>query len=229
MVAGPGGEMAGSGGRCHLRASDADREQVIGALKGAFVAGMLAKDEFDLRVGQALASRTYADLGALTADLPAGLAAARPLRPARATGEQPLLRPGQIAALATTLYAGVWVFAVLLPDVAGALLFLGSLVYFCVLAAARAVALENRRDKRSGGQLPRGHAPGADDKGFRRLPPAGPGGQLPPAGPGQQQSAEGAPIGRPRRPLLSGWRAQAATGYLAHPAWRRPAPAAASR
>ena len=33
--------------------------------------GLLTKDEFDLRVGQALASRTYADLGALTADIPA--------------------------------------------------------------------------------------------------------------------------------------------------------------
>jgi hypothetical protein len=58
-MAGPGHEMAAGGGRGHLRASHADREQVIGTLKAAFVAGMLAKDEFDARVGQTLASRTF--------------------------------------------------------------------------------------------------------------------------------------------------------------------------
>jgi Domain of unknown function (DUF1707) len=46
-MGGPGNEMAaGAGDRGHLRASPADREQVIGTLKAAFVAGMLAKDEF---------------------------------------------------------------------------------------------------------------------------------------------------------------------------------------
>ena len=77
-MAGPGDEL-GAAGRGHLRASHADREQVIGTLKTAFVQGMLAKDEFDLRVGQTLASRTYADLAAVTADLPAGLAEPRRL------------------------------------------------------------------------------------------------------------------------------------------------------
>jgi len=52
----------GAGGRSYLRASHADREQVIDLLKAAFVQGRLAKDEFDLRVGRVLASRTYADL-----------------------------------------------------------------------------------------------------------------------------------------------------------------------
>jgi len=46
---------------------------VIGTLQAAFVQGRLVKDEFDLRVGQALAPQTYAELAALTADLPAGL------------------------------------------------------------------------------------------------------------------------------------------------------------
>ena len=49
---GPGDVTAAAGGRGHLRASHADREQVIGILKAAFVRGMLAKDELDLRVGQ---------------------------------------------------------------------------------------------------------------------------------------------------------------------------------
>jgi hypothetical protein len=73
-MAGPRDEIAaGAGGRGHLRASRADREQVIGTLKAAFVQGRLVKNEFDVRVGQALAPRTYAELAALTADLPAGL------------------------------------------------------------------------------------------------------------------------------------------------------------
>jgi Domain of unknown function (DUF1707) len=57
--------------RGHLRASRADREHVIGVLKTAFVQDRLAKDEFDHRVGQVLASRTYAQLAKLTADIPA--------------------------------------------------------------------------------------------------------------------------------------------------------------
>lgn len=64
---------AGAGSRGHLLASHAEREQVIGLLKTAFVQERLAKDEFDLRVGWALTSRTCGELGALTADIPARL------------------------------------------------------------------------------------------------------------------------------------------------------------
>jgi hypothetical protein len=62
--------------RLRLRASHADRERVIDALKAAFVQGRLAKDELDTRIGQAFASKTYADLAAVTADLPPSPAAA---------------------------------------------------------------------------------------------------------------------------------------------------------
>ena len=58
-------------GRARLRAGHADREQVIEALKTAFVDGRLTKKELAARTGRALAARTYADLAALTADLPA--------------------------------------------------------------------------------------------------------------------------------------------------------------
>ena len=58
---------------------------------------MLATDECDARVGQTLASRTYADLAALTADLPA----AQPPQPARAQGEAPIPRLGRVLAVAT--------------------------------------------------------------------------------------------------------------------------------
>jgi len=52
QAAGPGDEIAaGAAGRSHLRASHADREQVIDVLKAAFVQGRLTKAELDLRVG----------------------------------------------------------------------------------------------------------------------------------------------------------------------------------
>jgi hypothetical protein len=51
------------------RASDADREQVIGVLKAAFVQGRLTKDELDTRAGHALTAGSNADLAALIADL----------------------------------------------------------------------------------------------------------------------------------------------------------------
>jgi hypothetical protein len=66
VMAGPGDEIAGSAGRGLLRASHADREQVIDTLKAAFVEGRLTKDEFDARVGQAFASRTRAELAVVT-------------------------------------------------------------------------------------------------------------------------------------------------------------------
>ena len=85
MTAGRADETAGARGQ--LRAAHADREQAIDVLKAAFVQGRLTKDEFDLRVGQALASRTYADLAALTADIPAWVTSARPpAEPARKPG-----------------------------------------------------------------------------------------------------------------------------------------------
>jgi hypothetical protein len=74
-----------AGGLGRLRAAHADREQAVGVLKAALVQGRLTKDEFDLRVAQALAARTYADLEAPTADLPEGITDARP--PAEQVGE----------------------------------------------------------------------------------------------------------------------------------------------
>jgi len=69
---GPEDRAAAAARGGQLRAADADREQVIDLLKVAFVHGLLAKDEFGERIGRALASRTYAELAALTADIPAG-------------------------------------------------------------------------------------------------------------------------------------------------------------
>ena len=111
MTSGPGDEMAAGAGRGRLRASHVDREQVIGTLKAAFVQGRLTKDELDARVGQTLASRTYADLAAVTADLPAGLARTQPGRqPAPAKARPPasvavILCPAGIFASAGLVHA----------------------------------------------------------------------------------------------------------------------------
>ena len=74
MTTGPGDDVAA--GRGHLRASDADREQVIEVLKAAFAHGGLVKDEFEARIGQTFGSQTYAEL----ADVTAGLTRAQPVR-----------------------------------------------------------------------------------------------------------------------------------------------------
>ncbi len=92
MTIGPGDHgAADTTGRGRLRASDADREHMIDTLKTAFVQGRLTKDELAMRAGQALASRTYAELAAITADIPAGLIKAPPpLRTARVTARKPI-------------------------------------------------------------------------------------------------------------------------------------------
>jgi hypothetical protein len=89
-MAGPQDPATAGGDR--LRAGHADREQVIEALKNAFVHGRLTKDELDTRAGQALAARTYADLAALTADIPPAPARAAPPRPPAPARRRPLVR-----------------------------------------------------------------------------------------------------------------------------------------
>ena len=53
-------------------AGSADRERTVGVLRAAFTEGRLTQDELDDRVARAHAGRTYGDLWALIADLPAG-------------------------------------------------------------------------------------------------------------------------------------------------------------
>ena len=82
---GPGDEKAADATRRgRRRVSYADRDQMIDALKAAFVQGRLTKDEFDARIGQTFTARTYAELATVTADIPAGLAGAQaPASPLR--------------------------------------------------------------------------------------------------------------------------------------------------
>lgn len=55
-----------------LRASDADREQVAERLRQATAEGRLNADELEERLQGLFAARTYRELDALLADLPAG-------------------------------------------------------------------------------------------------------------------------------------------------------------
>ncbi len=53
-------------------AASADRERAVGVLRAGFAEGRLSQDELHDRVERAYAARTYGELWALTADLPAG-------------------------------------------------------------------------------------------------------------------------------------------------------------
>jgi hypothetical protein len=53
-----------------LRASDADREEVVQRLHAAATEGRLSSDELDQRVHAALTALTYSDLDAVLNDLP---------------------------------------------------------------------------------------------------------------------------------------------------------------
>jgi Domain of unknown function (DUF1707) len=173
-----------------MRASHADREQVIGTLKAAFVQGRLDKGEFDLRVGQTFASRTYADLAAVTADLPAGLAETLPPKRVPARGG----RPGRIVAIATLLYAVGWVCALVIPEhgensAALAMAYLGTVAYLCVLVVVAAAALEVRHERRSAARPRHGPGSGAGGAAFRRPPAAGRRPHYPGAAPGHWHGA----------------------------------------
>lgn len=99
---------AGSRNHGDLRTSQGDREQVIGTLKTAFLQGRLTEEELGVRAGQVYASRTYAELAGITADIPDELAgrtrARAPRDPWRATKiawrvEYSVFLPGLVALL----------------------------------------------------------------------------------------------------------------------------------
>ena len=66
-----------------LRASDAERESIVAALREHGAAGRLDVDELEQRIGAAYAARTHGELRELVADLPARVAGAPARRPTR--------------------------------------------------------------------------------------------------------------------------------------------------
>jgi Domain of unknown function (DUF1707) len=150
-----------------MRASHADRDQVVDTLKDAFVDGRLTRDEFDSRVGDALASRTHADLAALTADLPAIPPTARPPRkPARTRPVNPTVKNGRrVIATTTMLFGGVWVAGTLLSQtdnqaLAG-LVFALTFIWFGIVVLVGSTMIESRHHRRADRQLP----PASRDRG----------------------------------------------------------------
>ena len=177
-----GDEMAGDQlGHVHLRASHADRERIVGVLKTAFVQGRLTKDEFDARLGQALSSRTNAELASLIFDLPADPASAQPAR------EKPQI--ALTVTVTTLLTAGLWAGVLAARPDSGAvamLLFAFTFAWTGILLLTGSVLLESRKQKRSGGQL---------------MPPSGPDGA---AGPAPRPPAPRPPPPSSRRAIAAG-------------------------
>jgi Domain of unknown function (DUF1707) len=167
-------------GRGHLRASHADREQVVEVLKAAFVQGRLDKDEFDLRVGQALASRTWMELAALTADIPAGLTGARRPKPARESVNKKAVAA---VACATAALAGMLAAASAIPG-----LWFGGVIIVLLFAVPTGWLLlfHDWLDKRAGRRSAQGLPPGAGGEPSQRPTSADPTGQFPPIDHGQQ-------------------------------------------
>lgn len=109
--------MTGNYRPAAMRASDADRDAVLAGLSVHFQAGRLTAGELDERTGQALAARTWGELGELVADLPA----ARPaLRVPAATSSGAEGRPpsGRVAPPSIAALVGIGIAAVVLVNVA---------------------------------------------------------------------------------------------------------------
>jgi hypothetical protein len=165
----------------------AGREQVIAALKAAYVQGRLTKEEFDFRVGQALA--IYAELDALTADIPAAPLAVRALaateppttEPAVAAGAElsreaansKMIRQGTAGVAGLTF---VLVMALGMPYNPVFAVIVGILLtsFVAVLTAGLLTLLSWALDRRSGAQgaggagPARGSSPGTTDQEARR-------------------------------------------------------------
>ena len=138
----------------------AGREQVIAALKAAYVQGRLTKEEFDLRVGQALA--IFAELDALTADIPAAPpavtapAAAEPavtarVELAREAANKKMIRQGTVGVAGLTF---VLVTALGAPHNPALAVTVAALLtcFVTVLTAGLLTLLSWAMDRRSGAQ-----------------------------------------------------------------------------
>jgi Domain of unknown function (DUF1707) len=205
VTAGRADETAGDAGR--MLASQADRDQVIDVLKVAFVEGRLAKDEFDLRVSKALASRTYADLHALSSDIPGGLARVRPpAEPARQPGRG--LAPRRMVRVTAVGAGASMAFVVLqlaaashpVPTAVGVILvsltgfFMAGLLAALLTFLSWAVQRPGREPSQgppSGpdGRIAQAPAPGGHLPAAGQLPPNE---QIPPVGCGRRDQRRGA-------------------------------------
>jgi Domain of unknown function (DUF1707) len=198
----PGDEIAaGAGDGSRLVASHADCRPVLNALKAAFVQGRLTKDEFDLRVGKVLA--TYAELDALTADIPARLTAAQPPELARELHNKRLVQRGTaVGAGASVLFTGALVLVAKGSPVLA--LVIGGVVgaFMTVLLAGLLTLLSWVLEKGSRRRPSQGLPPGASGRTSQRLASADPAGRPSEISPVPPHTAEAARSGL-SRPALS--------------------------
>jgi hypothetical protein len=148
---GNGGKAAGRRGNGRLRVSRGDRDQVIESLKAAYVDERLTKEELDARVGQALASRTRAELAVVTADLSAAPQAGQPRVPVRSRGRGPAsdaAKAGIAVAAAVAVATGL-AFATSIPPA-----FLFVVTFFFTALLAGGWMLMSRDEEHSPGRLP---------------------------------------------------------------------------
>ncbi|MBV9205654.1 MAG: DUF1707 domain-containing protein [Actinobacteria bacterium] len=198
-MAGPGEDItAGAAGRGYVRASHADREQAIDLLKAAFVQERLTREEFDLRVGRALASRTYADLAAATVGIPAGLTMAQPQ-----TVRKPADKDAVTAvACVSAAWMSIWVPLVIVDGMRSVASFVLAVVLILVVPVSLAGFLMFHAwlDKRAGGpsSFSQRRPPGAGGRrASPRRAPANPARQLPRADRVARRGPEAARIRRP--------------------------------
>jgi uncharacterized protein DUF1707 len=210
VVTGPEDRAAAAAARAgQLRAADVDREQVIDLLKVAFVHGLLAKDEFGERIGRALASRTYAELAALTADIPAGEPATPTPHQAAAAKTRRRVSKRVVAGACVLVSAAIMVIdAAHTGSNASAtanqlyllciLLFLASFIVFA--------CIHFTQQDPAAGQPPRRPVSDGDDRGDRptRLPgPAASAEALPSPGQASRDTTEATRHGRAARPRFA--------------------------
>jgi hypothetical protein len=93
-----------------MKASDADRDQVLAELSENFQAGRLTSEELEDRTGRALSARTLDELDEVLADLPAAapVGLADPAAPGGPSG-QGFARLPIIAVVAVVIIAGILV------------------------------------------------------------------------------------------------------------------------
>jgi hypothetical protein len=107
-MAGPWEQVVHHG---RMRASDADRERAVEALKAGYLEGLLTSAELQARTGQVFLARTYAELTAATAVLAAsplpGAPAGKRLTPkVVAGGACALVLPPVLVAAFFSFYGG---------------------------------------------------------------------------------------------------------------------------
>ncbi|WP_449060659.1 DUF1707 SHOCT-like domain-containing protein [Planomonospora algeriensis] len=97
-----------------MRASDDDRDRIASVLREHYAQGRLTVEEFDERLEQLYASRTYGELATLTSDLPdVDLRAMREVAPRRPEAKAETVRTRLLAmwapwAVAVSINWAIW-------------------------------------------------------------------------------------------------------------------------